>query len=174
MWFRNEWLMEKREREREIERHRVNLRSSPSKLFVGNICPIEEEKKEKKKNHMRCGSNEAEEKEQERRKWSTCVFGDKMRGGRIARGSHRSVWEVIVGENIFNQTRGKEISYPTSRPRRIESLCNVVCARVEIIVVGRFVDACAPEDDAGMISMLHNHFLQWSHRDSLPSNKKHT
>ena len=65
--------------------------------------------------------------------------------------------EIVHGENVFEKFRGLEVADAAGLARGIEFVGQRVGAHVEIVVVLRFVDAHAPQDDAGMIPVAADH-----------------
>src|SRR6266478_3352755 len=53
-------------------------------------------------------------------------------------------------------------------PSRIEAVCQGIGTLVEIVIVSRFVDSNAPQDDAGMIPVAADHAADVIDRDLLP------
>ena len=73
--------------------------------------------------------------------------------GRLQRES-----EIVHGEDVFEKFRGLEVADAAGLARGIEFVGQRVGAHVEIVVVVfRFVDAHAPQNDAGAIPIAPDH-----------------
>src|SRR5208337_1132407 len=85
--------------------------------------------------------------------------------------------EIVHGEHVFQEFGLLEITYAPRLPRGIELVRGRIGAHVEVVIVQRFVDAHAPQDDAGMIPIAPDHAahivdgnqLPWFIPDVLPA-----
>src|SRR5258705_12964201 len=59
--------------------------------------------------------------------------------------------EIVHGENVCEELGFLEVADAAGGPRGADAMSEGVAADVEIVVVAQFVDADAPEDDAGTI-----------------------
>ena len=69
------------------------------------------------------------------------------------------VGEVVKGVHILQQLALFQIPHPRGCPAGIQLVGQLVGLAVEGVVVHALVDANAPEDDAGMVAVLGDHFL---------------
>ena len=65
--------------------------------------------------------------------------------------------EIVHGEDVFQELGLLEIADAAGLARGVELVRHGVGAGVEVVVVERFVDAHAPEDDGGMIPIAADH-----------------
>ena len=68
--------------------------------------------------------------------------------------------EIVVGVNILQKVAFFQIPYARGRPARVQCVGNLVCARIEFVIVHALIDAHAPQNDAGVIAVLQQHLLQ--------------
>ena len=76
--------------------------------------------------------------------------------------------EIVHGEHVFEQLRIVQVADAAGLARIVELVRQRIGARVEIVVVLRFVDAHAPQNDGGMIPVAPDHLLHVAHRQILP------
>ena len=77
--------------------------------------------------------------------------------------------EVVHGEDVFEEFGFLEVADAAGRSRGIEAMSEGIGADVKVVVVARFVDTHAPENDAGMIPVAANHAVDVVDGDELPS-----
>ena len=65
--------------------------------------------------------------------------------------------EIVHGEDVFEEFGFLEVADAAGLARRIELVRQRVGARVEIVIVFRFVDAHAPQNDGRMVPVAANH-----------------
>ncbi len=76
--------------------------------------------------------------------------------------------EIVHGEYVFEEFRFLEITNSTGLTRGVELARQRVGASVEVMIVKRFVDAHAPENDAGMVPVSADHAADVVDGDQLP------
>ena len=76
--------------------------------------------------------------------------------------------EIVHGEDVFQEFGFLEVANASGLPRRVELMRERVGARVEIVIVSRFVDAHAPQDDGGMVPVAADHAADIVDGDILP------
>ena len=76
--------------------------------------------------------------------------------------------EIVHGENVFEEFGFLEVADAAGGAGGVETVSEGVGAYVEIVVVAGFVDARAPQDDAGMIPVAANHAADVIDGDFLP------
>jgi len=96
------------------------------------------------------------------------VFRKHLCGRGDAQRAFAVVGEVIERIDIFEELAVGNIPHARGLTERIEGMRQFVRASVEVVVVVRFVDAHAPEDDAGMIAVSTYHVAKIGHRVGLP------
>src|SRR5882724_12371790 len=77
--------------------------------------------------------------------------------------------KIVHGENVFEEFGFLEVADTAGGARGVEAMSEGVGADVEIVVVARFVDAHAPEDDAGMVPVAADHAADIVDGDELPA-----
>ena len=77
--------------------------------------------------------------------------------------------EIVHGEYVFEQFRFVEVANAAGLAGRYRAAwASGVGARIKIVVVLRFVDAHAPQNDGGMIPVAADHPPHVAHRQILP------
>ncbi len=96
-------------------------------------------------------------------------MADKF-GVEIARAAGRlqGKTEIVHGKDVFEEFGFLKIANAAGGAGGIEAVGEGVSADIEIVVVARFVDAHAPEDDAGMIPIAADHAADVVDGDELP------
>src|ERR1700757_629391 len=64
--------------------------------------------------------------------------------------------EIVHGEHVFQELGLLEVANASRLPCGIELMRERIGARVEVVIVSRFVDAHAPENDRWMIPVPPN------------------
>ena len=62
--------------------------------------------------------------------------------------------KIVVGVNILQKVTFFQIPHARGRPARVKRVGNLVCARIEFVIVHTLIDAHAPQNDAGVIAVL--------------------
>ena len=65
--------------------------------------------------------------------------------------------KIVHGENVFEEFRLLEVADATSGPGGVEAMSQSVGADVKIVIVARFINTHATEDDAGVIPVAADH-----------------
>ena len=76
--------------------------------------------------------------------------------------------KIIVGIHIFQQTAFSVCTHTTCRSRIIELMCCRIRPSVKCIIILRFINAHAPEDDRRVIPVLFYHIPDIFHRLIFP------
>ena len=76
--------------------------------------------------------------------------------------------EIVHGDDVFEQFGVVEVADAAGLAGGVEFVRQRVGAGVEIVVVLRFVDAHAPQNDGRMIPVAADHLLHVAHRQILP------
>ncbi len=76
--------------------------------------------------------------------------------------------EIVHGENVFQQFGIVKIADAAGLSRRVEFVRGLVGARIEIVIVLRFVDAHAPENDGRVVPIALDHGGDIAHCQVLP------
>ena len=86
----------------------------------------------------------------------------------LAAGIVSGVGEVVVGVDVLQQVALFQEPHAGGRPAGVKLMGSGVGAAVQLVVVLTFVDAHAPEDDAGMVAVLQHHLPGVFHRLIFP------
>ena len=91
-------------------------------------------------------------------------------GVEIARVVGRFEWktEIVHGENVFEKFRFPEIANAASLAGGVKFARERVGASVKVVIVERFVNANAPENDAGMVPIAPYHAADIIDGDQFP------
>ena len=81
--------------------------------------------------------------------------------------------KVIEGIDVLKQGAFLQISYSTGLPSRIQAMCCLIGPVVKRIIVLRFIDPHAPQDNGRMIPVLQYHFFCILHSLLLPFLSSH-
>ena len=65
--------------------------------------------------------------------------------------------KIIVGIHIFQQTAFSICTHTTCRSRIIEFMRRLICSSVKCIIILRFINTHAPENDRSVIPVLFHH-----------------
>ena len=65
--------------------------------------------------------------------------------------------KIIVGIHIFQQTAFSVCTHTTCRSRIIEFMRRLICSSVKCIIILRFINTHAPENDRSVIPVLFHH-----------------
>ena len=76
--------------------------------------------------------------------------------------------KVIHRKHVFQKLRLLEVTYSTRRPALVERMSKRIGLGVEVMIVLRFVDANAPENDRWMVPVAANHAANVIDRRVLP------
>ena len=77
--------------------------------------------------------------------------------------------KIIIGVHILKKPASSKIPDPAGLPVRIQLLGHPVRPRVETVMVSGFIDAHAPEDNAGPVPVPFYHFLDILDGNVLPA-----
>ena len=86
----------------------------------------------------------------------------------LAAGIVSGVGEVVVGVDVLQQVALFQEPHAGGRPAGVKLVGGGIGAAVQLVIVLTFVDAHAPEDDAGMVAVLQHHLPGVFHRLIFP------
>ena len=106
----------------------------------------------------------------------TVILADQVRLRHVGRdifllftaGVRTAVQEVIIGIDVLEQTAFFQVTDAAGRAGRVELVSSRVRSGIERVVVLRFIDPDAPENDRRMVSILQDHLACVFHDLFLP------